>query len=53
MLLLMNPSCTSLAPAAVNGIKELDQNTLLLCNACIASNKGDKVITNATNAGNF
>ena len=44
----LEPTCTGLLNVAINGIKELGRNALLLCNVCIENNERDNFIRNRT-----
>ena len=43
----INENCTKLSKVALDGIKELGQNALLLCNLCVILKKRDKLIESA------
>ncbi|XP_075261614.1 tRNA (uracil-5-)-methyltransferase homolog A-like [Convolutriloba macropyga] len=40
----LTTGCTALSPAAINGIKELGMNAMLLCNTCVENNERDNSI---------
>ncbi len=40
----LDPLCTGLSPAAINGIKDLGMNVMLLCNTCVENNERDNFI---------
>ena len=44
----LEPTCTGLSNVAINGIKELGRNAMLLCNVCIENNERDNFIRNRT-----
>ena len=44
----LEPTCTGLSNVAINGIKELGRNAMLLCNVCIENYKRDNFIRNRT-----
>ena len=37
----LTTECTALSPSAINGIKEMEINAMLLCNTCVESNERD------------
>ena len=40
----LTSDCTALSPVAINGIRELGLNAVLLCNACVENNERDNFI---------
>ena len=44
----LDTTCTGLTPVAVNGIRELGTRVMLLCNDCVANNKRDDFVQDAT-----
>ena len=44
----LEPTCKGLSNVAINGIKELGRNAMLLCNVCIENNERDNFIRNRT-----
>ena len=44
----LTESCTFLSKAALNGIKELGLNALLICDDCVELKKRDELIEKAT-----
>ena len=42
----LDPTCTGLSTVAINGIKELGQLAMLLCNTCVENNERDNFIRN-------
>ena len=44
----LEPTCTGLSNVAINEIKELGRNSMLLCNVCIENNERDNFIRNRT-----
>ena len=44
----LDPTCTGLSPEDLNRIKEMGQNSMLLCIACVNNNERDAFIRNRT-----
>ena len=44
----LDTTCTGLTPVAVNAIRELGTRVMLLCNDCVANNKSDDFVQDAT-----
>ena len=40
----LTTECTALSPAAINGMKELGMNAMLLCYTCVENNERDNLI---------
>ena len=43
-ILHMSPSCTKYSNKIINALQQVNQNVLLLCNACVQQNKRDMVL---------
>ena len=44
----LEPSCTGLPNAALNGVKDHGLSCIILCNICIENSERDNIITNWT-----
>ena len=40
----MSPSCTKFSNEKINALQQVNQNVLLLCNACVQQNKLDVIL---------
>ena len=40
----MSPNCTKFSNEIINALQQVNQNVLLLCNACVQQNKRDAIL---------